>query len=123
MRRFMPTNIALDALRTRRGLKWGVPAMLLAVVYMYAASVMTTLIEGGGPEWLYLVMLVCIWNALKFIVHGPVSLIQLARVRVLESRGSPMNGRRGVVISGSMFSLVAGSRLSMVTVMPTETRR
>lgn len=86
MRRFMPTNIALDALRTRRGLKWGVPAMLLAVVYMYAASVMTTLIEGGGPEWLYLVMLVCIWNALKFIVHGPVSLIQLARVRVLESR-------------------------------------
>ncbi len=86
MRRFMPTNVALDALRTRRGLKWGVPAMLLAVVYFYAASVMTTLIEVGGPEWLYFVMLVCIWNALKFIVHGPVSLIQLARVRVLESR-------------------------------------
>lgn len=86
MGRFMPTNIVLDALRTRRGLKWGVPAMLLAVVYLYVASVMTTLIEGGGPEWLNLVMLVCIWNALKFIVHGPVSLIQLARVRVLESR-------------------------------------
>lgn len=86
MRRFMPTNIVLDALRTRRGLKWGVPAMLLAVVYFYAASVMTPLINSGGPEWLYLVMLVCIWNALKFVVHGPVSLIQLARVRVLESR-------------------------------------
>ena len=86
MRRFMPTNIALDALRTRRGLKWGVPAMLLAVVYFYVAGVMTTIIEGGGPEWLYLVLLVCIWNALKFIVHGPVALIQLARVRVLESR-------------------------------------
>ena len=86
MRRFMPTNIVLDALRTRRGLKWGVPAILLAVVYFYAASVMTTLIEGGGSEWLYLVMAVCIWNALKFIVNGPLSLIQLARVRVLESR-------------------------------------
>lgn len=33
MRRFMPTNIALDALRTRRGLKWGAPAMLLAIPY------------------------------------------------------------------------------------------
>lgn len=86
MRRFMPTNIALDALRTRRGLKWGVPAMLLAVVYFYAASVATVLIDSGGFKWLYLVMLVCIWNALKFIVFGPVSLIQLARVRVLESR-------------------------------------
>jgi hypothetical protein len=26
LRRYMPTNILLDALRTRRGLKWGVPA-------------------------------------------------------------------------------------------------
>lgn len=25
LRRYMPTNIALDAIRTRRGLKWGVP--------------------------------------------------------------------------------------------------
>lgn len=31
MRRVMPTNIALDAIRTRRGLKWGVPAMLLGI--------------------------------------------------------------------------------------------
>jgi hypothetical protein len=31
LRRSMPTNIALDAIRTRRGLKWDVPAILLAV--------------------------------------------------------------------------------------------
>jgi len=30
LRRYMP-NIAVDAMRTRRGLKWGVPAMLLAM--------------------------------------------------------------------------------------------
>ena len=29
LRRYMPTNILLAALRTRRGLKWGVPAMLI----------------------------------------------------------------------------------------------
>ncbi|WP_370992107.1 hypothetical protein [Micrococcus luteus] len=32
LRRYMPTNILLYAIRTRRrGLKWGIPAMLLAV--------------------------------------------------------------------------------------------
>lgn len=38
LRRCMPTNIALDAIRTRRGLKWGIPAMLLAVPYLRAAN-------------------------------------------------------------------------------------
>ncbi|WP_258075394.1 hypothetical protein [Rathayibacter sp. AY1E3] len=42
MRRFMPTNIALVALRTRRGLKWGVPAMLLAVGYIWVARILGT---------------------------------------------------------------------------------
>jgi hypothetical protein len=49
MRRYMPTNILLDAIRTRRGLKWGVPAMLLAIPYLLAASVCTALIDGERP--------------------------------------------------------------------------
>lgn len=77
MRRFMPTNILLDAIRTRRGLKWGVPAMLLAIPYLLAASVCTALIDAGASRWLYVVALVCIWNALKFIVIGPVSVVLL----------------------------------------------
>jgi hypothetical protein len=44
LRRYMPTNVALDAIRTRRGLKWGVPAMLLAAPYLLAASICTNLI-------------------------------------------------------------------------------
>ena len=31
LRRFMPSNVVIDAINTRRGLKWGVPTMLLAV--------------------------------------------------------------------------------------------
>lgn len=50
----MPTNILLDAIRTRRGLKWGVPAMFLAGPYLLAASVCNTLIAHGGPGWLNL---------------------------------------------------------------------
>lgn len=57
LRRYMPTNVALDAIRTRRGLKWGVPAMLLAVPYLVAASVCTSLIADGSPGWLNLLVL------------------------------------------------------------------
>lgn len=45
LRRYMPTNILLEAVRTRRGLKWGLPAMLLAVPYLYVASFLIVLIE------------------------------------------------------------------------------
>ena len=84
MRRLMPTNIVLDKLRSRRGLKWGVPAMLLAVVYFYLAALMSVLVEHDASKWLYPVMVVCVWNTFKFLLYGPVSLVLLARVRVAE---------------------------------------
>lgn len=85
LRRYMPTNVALDAIRTRRGLKWGVPAMLLAVPYLLAASICTNLIADGGPGWLNLLVLLFIWNAIKFIIMGPVSLVLLTRARIREA--------------------------------------
>jgi hypothetical protein len=36
LRRYMPTNVIRDLVRTRRGLKWGVPAMLLAAPYVFS---------------------------------------------------------------------------------------
>ncbi|GAA2071030.1 hypothetical protein GCM10009821_05690 [Aeromicrobium halocynthiae] len=69
----MPTNIALDAIRSRRGLKWGVPVMLLAVPYLYAASICTSILADGGPGWLNLLVLLFIYNAMKFTFMGPVS--------------------------------------------------
>ena len=84
LRRYMPSNILLDLIRTRNGLKWGVPAMLLAAPYLGVAAWCTTLIESGGPGWLHLVVLICIWNALKMIVIGPVSVVLLVRARAKE---------------------------------------
>ncbi len=93
MRRCMPTNILLDAIRTRRGLKWGVPAMLLAIPYLLAASVCTALIDGGASRWLYVVALVCIWNALKFVVIGPVCVVlQILNGRADRQASYPGNG-------------------------------
>ena len=94
MRRFMPTNVALDALRTRRGLKWGVPAMLFAIPYCFVAAFVTALIDDGAPNWLYLVALVCIWNALKFTVNGPMSVGLLIRVHIAEARSQRYTRQR-----------------------------
>lgn len=91
MRRFMPTNVALDALRTRRGLKWGVPAMSLAAVYLFIARILTVLINDGAPKWLYLLVLICIWNAVKFVANGIVSIGLLARARIAERRARSLS--------------------------------
>jgi hypothetical protein len=84
LRRYAPTNILLDAIRTRRGLKWGIPAMLLAAPYLYAAAICTTIIDQGGPGWLNILAVLFIWNAFKMLWIGPVSLVLLARVRAAE---------------------------------------
>lgn len=93
LRRFMPTNILLDAIRTRRGLKWGMPAMLLAVPYLLAASICTTFIAEGGHGWLHLLVLLCLWNTMKLIIMGPLSLILLARIRLREAAAVRMERR------------------------------
>ncbi len=60
--------------------------MLLAVPYLYAASLPTVLIENGAPGWFHLVVVLWVWNALKFVVLGPVSLVLLLRARTAEWR-------------------------------------
>lgn len=85
LRRYMPTNILLDTIRTRRGLKWGIPAMLLALPYLLTASICTNLIADGGPGWLNLLALLCIWNSMKLIFMGPVSVVLLIRTRIRET--------------------------------------
>ena len=95
LRRYMPTNILLDAIRTRRGLKWGVPAMLLTVPYLILAGICTNLISAGGPGWLNLLVLVVLWNTLKFILIGPVSFVLLIRARLRERKVAVVStGRR-----------------------------
>lgn len=85
LRRHMPTNRLLDAIRTRRGLKWGIPMMLLAAPYLLIADICITLIADGGPGWLHVVVLWSIWNAMKFIIMGPTSLVLLVRALVQEA--------------------------------------
>lgn len=86
LRRFMPTNILLDAINTRRGLKWGALAMLLAVPYALVSVLCVGLVERGAPGWVSLLAILFIWNAFKFFVAGPAALLRLIRVRGIEAR-------------------------------------
>lgn len=81
---YAPTNLLIAATRTRRGLKWGTSVMLLAVPYLIAAEALRDLIDGGGHGWLNLVVVVCIWNAMKLALMGPASVLLLLRARMGE---------------------------------------
>ncbi|RNL62821.1 sulfate permease [Nocardioides marmoriginsengisoli] len=79
---YMPTNIAIDLLRTRRGLKWAVPVAVVAVpVYLFVMSLCDTLVNEGGPGWLNVLVILFFWNAIKFgwmAVLSPCMLVRAA---------------------------------------------
>ena len=83
---YAPTNLLIAATRTRRGLRWGIPAIFAAVPYFLAAQWCVTTIEHGGPGWLNLLVLLCAWNAIKLILNGPITVVLLIRARLSELR-------------------------------------
>ena len=68
LRTYMPTNVLLNALRTRRGLRCGVPAMLIAAPYLLGAWLLTVWIADGGPGWLNLLVLLFICYAVVVVM-------------------------------------------------------
>jgi len=76
---------ACYATRTRRGLRWGIPAMLVAIPYLLADYWCVTTIEAGGPGWLNLLILLCAWNSIKLTLNGPVTVVLLLRARIREA--------------------------------------
>ena len=86
---YMPTNRAIDWLRTPRGLKWAIPVALVAApVYMFAMSVCSVLVERGGPGYLNVLVMLFAWNALKFALIGALSLPMMVWRSVASARTS-----------------------------------
>ncbi len=68
LRFYMPTNRALDWLRSPRGLKWAIPTALVATpAYLYAMSVAAVIAAQPGLGWMNVLVLLGYWNALKFL--------------------------------------------------------
>jgi cytochrome c-type biogenesis protein CcmH/NrfF len=57
---------------------------------------LTTLLAGGAPGWLNLLVLLCVWSGIKMLWLGPISLILLARARIQEfaARSRQMKNER-----------------------------
>lgn len=84
LRHYTPSNVIRDLVRTREGLKWGVPAMLLAVPYFGVAYWFTTIIDTGASKWIYLIVFLCLWSGIKMLWLGPISVVMLTRSRAQE---------------------------------------
>ncbi len=83
LRFYMPTNRALDWLRTPRGLKWAVPAaVVVAPGYFYAMSVSAVIAARPGLGWLNILVLLYCWNALKFVWMGVLAPLHGLRLVV-----------------------------------------
>jgi hypothetical protein len=97
LRAYAPTNIALDRLRSRRGLKWAIPASIaLTPAYWSAGYAVTALIGNGGPGWLNLLAALCAWNGIKFATFGLGSPVLIGVARVRNTRAVHLLTRSGL---------------------------
>jgi len=103
LRFYMPTNRALDWLRSPQGLVWAIPVAAVATpAYLYAMSIAAVVAERHGLGWLNVLVLLFCWNALKFpwmailslpnifgaaLGHRPKGVALAHRQEVLRERG------------------------------------
>ena len=59
--------------------------MLLAVLNAVAAMYCRGQVEAGGPGWLNLLVVLFLFNTLRFVLNGPISLMKLIMVRVRDA--------------------------------------
>ena len=66
----------------------------------------------GGPGWLNLLVLLFIWNALKFLVNGPITLVILIRARLAERRDGRLGERESAAYAaGDDLPILTATRL------------
>lgn len=85
---YSPTTRLIAWLSTPPGLKWAIPVALVAVpAYMFTASLCRVIIDDGGPEYLYLLVMLCGWNVIKFLalaVRSPFRFVGLLLSRLFQ---------------------------------------
>ncbi|QIK75699.1 sulfate permease [Nocardioides piscis] len=87
LRFYMPTNRALDWLRTPRGLKWAIPIAVVGTpLYLYAMSIAAVISASPGFGWMNVLVIIFLWNALKFA--WVAVLAPLAILRPMLGRGT-----------------------------------
>src|SRR3954462_8697324 len=78
LRFYMPTNRAVDWLRSPRGLRWAIPVALVATPSCLALTALAIQLAGRpGLGWLNVLVFLFFWNATKFAWLGVLSLPML----------------------------------------------
>jgi hypothetical protein len=93
---YMPTNRAVDWLRSPRGLKWAIPVALVATPAYLGLTALA--IQGAarpGLGWLNVLVFLFFWNAMKFAWLAVLSPLMLLRI-VLAGRASSSVPRAGL---------------------------
>jgi hypothetical protein len=67
LRFYMPTNRAVDWLRSPSGLRWAIPVAVVATpAYLGAMAVCAQLALRPGLGWINVLVLLTFWNGMKF---------------------------------------------------------
>jgi hypothetical protein len=82
LQRYAPSNVIIRRVHTRTAIKWG-PLIGVAGLVVYGAIMIlaVSLLDHDAPGWVNLVVLIAFWDAIKFVVLVPVSLVRFLRVR------------------------------------------
>ncbi len=98
-RHYMPTNRAIDWLRTPRGLKVALPvAALAALAYLLAMRWSSSHLADGGPGYFNVLVVLFFWNAMKFAWTAALSPVLSMKLRQRRDReGSSRSPRSGSV--------------------------
>lgn len=79
LRYYMPTNRAVDWLRSARGLKWAIPVALVATpTYLGLTALATQGAARLGRGWLNVLVFLFFWNVMKFAWMAVLSLPLMA---------------------------------------------
>jgi hypothetical protein len=88
LRFYMPTNIAVDWLRSPRRLKWAIPVALVATpAYLGLTAICIHYAQRPGFGWLNLLVFLSFWNATKFAWMAALSLPLMLRDAVSRRDG------------------------------------
>src|SRR3954464_7170524 len=80
LRFYMPTNRAVDWLRSPRGLRWAIPVALVATpAYLGLTALAIEFAARPGLGWLNVLVFLFFWNSMKFAWLAVLSPLLLLR--------------------------------------------
>lgn len=83
--RWYPSNLLLNYVRTRRGLRWGLPLAAVGYGYLYGAGFLLSLISSGHSRSLYVAAAICAWSGVKLVFGGLYAAAHAVYVRSREN--------------------------------------